>query len=323
MTRSEYRLQCLARSSPFIDSVLRFHRKYPPVFVSSGQALAGDRLKSSLPVIPRGDALIGTPETFEQLELLSGFAAEAVLVPMGFRRVLPEDGASYFDALGRGSPEEWSKEFQALKGKWPDIEPSALRWPATAPFVPRPRAVGAGIELPAGVRMVIPIYKDTTEAEKDTVWRDAMRLKRLVYGRTKKRVRATLFEERLRVWDAYQRLKNYSWVAKELGLSVSRVKRRRAEAFLDIEGRPPLGSIKQRRAAGMSREQLSAAWTSCQRCSRADRMQDLCPKHRAALGAYVDQDAKSMRERLGGTGDEILPPGRKKKRMESKSRAST
>lgn len=324
MTKSQYRLQCLRRSSSFLDSVLAFHQKYPPVFIRSLPVARVPLPKWLAPLVrQRGNVLIGVPETPQDLERLSGLAAETAITNWGLRRtpsapkdgtrLLPADGASYFNALGAGSPEEWEKDFEAIKGKWTDVPPSALRWPAAEQFVPRPRIVGASAELPPGVLMLIPIYNDTTEAERDEVWREAMKLKRALYGEevTKRRTRLNLFEKKLRVWDAYQRLRNYRSVGRELRLPVSTVKRLRAAAFLDIEGEPLRGSIKERRAAATNAKLLTEAWALCARCSKVERMEDLCATHKPALDTYVNQNSKAgralppaMRPKKGGR---VLP----------------
>ncbi len=101
------------------DSVLNLHKKYPPIFVGLGSPRLQRRsawLTRLLEV--RGSILVGTPQTLANLEVLYGFEVEVVLVPRGFHRLKPHDGATYFETYRAGSVEEWEADLQQLAARW-------------------------------------------------------------------------------------------------------------------------------------------------------------------------------------------------------------
>lgn len=213
----------------------------------------------------------------------------------GFHRVWPEEGPRYFAALGRSSPGRWTKDFAILKAKWGDVAPGSLRFPWT-PLCLRPLLVGTGTALPEDVLVVIPIYADTTEAEKDHVWRLAMKAKRAWYSadRTGRRARADIYTRRLRVWDAYEQTKNFARVGKQLGIPATTVRGLFLKACADIYGSAPLGRVaKKRRTFGFHPEDHAA---NCQRCRNPKIFEEMCP----AARAYALQDHGALREIQAG-----------------------
>lgn len=310
MTKNEYRLECLKRCPDFQREVLSFHRKYPPIFVanqSPHQLQLPKWLKSLVRI--NGNTIIGTPKTLLELHTLAGFAAECALVPYSFNRVWPEEGSQYFAALGRSSPEEWAKDFAALKTKWGDIHPTSLRLPWT-PLSPRPLLVGGGIALPEDVLVVIPIYADTTEAEKDHVWRLAMKAKRALYpaDRTRRRTRGDTYAQRLQVWDAYGQMKYFRKVAKHLNIPSTTVGGLYLRACSDILGSVPQGqAVKKRRVHGFH---PGTHMEVCQQCHTAARAEDFC----AESLAHIEQDTKARREVEVKSGTPEMPVSRGRKR---------
>jgi hypothetical protein len=156
--------------------------------------------------------------------------------------------------------------------------------------------MGASSPPPAGAVAFIVIYSDPTTREIESLAQPAVRLGRglgaLGTPPTKQRVHNSLFEERLKVWDAYAEARTFAAVARALRLPMSRVRRRWFEAHLDIEGRPPAGPIKERRAGGISPENAAAHLRGCQRCSTATSVHGFC----RGIAAYVDQGSRAARE---------------------------
>jgi hypothetical protein len=320
MTKSEYRRECLLRSSAFHTSVLDFHRRYPRVFVRD--PVHPRRVAPPSWLIPyvlnRADVWVGRIDTIDQLRLLGGLAAETLSIS-GWHRLLPEDGSAYFTALDTGSsPEQYTAEWQALCQTWSDVSLDAMRFPGLMPGDRPVVVVGPFQGLPAEVVVAIPIYGDTTDRDKEVTWKAAMRLKHALYppARVKRRTRWNKLEQRLQVWDMYSELRSFRATASRLGLSSRSVRRAWATALLDIQGRRPEGySVKSRRVADVTPEALALDWAQCSRCSRADSVDDpkeMCSKHRKVIAAWVGQDARSWRkhgkERGGGSGaDEIDP----------------
>jgi hypothetical protein len=302
MTRSEYRRECLARSAAFRASVLAFHARWPPVFVVAGYGRPGRLLKWLLEHVERqGEAFLGKPKALEDLDGLLGFAAQAAAGRAGYRRLAVEDGAEYFVALGRGTEADWRKEFEELQARWPDIPPAVLRHPHVERFSPRPMVVAPNSWLPAGVTVLIPVYADTTDGERDVAWAAAMEARARLAGTPKNpsRLRPHSFQRRLEVWDAYETHRNFERVAQVLGLPRTTVVSIYMAARQDIEGIRPSGTSKVRRAADINPAELSSVWRDCQTCSRAERDEDFCQKHGPSIRAYVDQDTRALRESLG------------------------
>jgi hypothetical protein len=302
-TKADYYFQCLIRLPEFRDRVLKLHCEYPPVFVPRPRRPLAIRWpkKWRLPVEHNTRALVGRPKTIEDLVLLNGFVADGVLAH-SHRRLSPHDGAQYFSALGSGSVQSWKADLSKLGRDFPNVPPQYLRFPWAESFGPRPKFLLPGGSPPAGVIALIPVYGDTTEEDVGEAWKAVIKLLRSPGKRGRqRRARPDSYPKKLRVYDSYWRLRDYSAVSRELKMPESTVRRVYGEAFFDIH-RVRLNeaagnrraTARDQRAAGIDPQQFHA----CPRCFTNPR-DPFCPSHRASGHAYIDQDFRSLREILG------------------------
>jgi hypothetical protein len=308
LSRSEYRYRCLLRSTTFRRFLLEFHQKYPVIFdpglklkharrwLQKRRIVERECGGPRYPLEERNGMFVWTPNTIEDL----GPLAQAVLDLGLGTRLGPElgDGHRYFQALGSGTIEDWKRDFEALRARWPWVPWQFLRWPWTYPLEARPERLGPGQQVPDHAIGAVVRYDDGTEVDRDRGWR-SLRPKgptprdKPLHGRAHPAVLAG----RLAVWDRYQSLQSYRQVARRLGIAVSTVQQRYADAYRDIEGEPlavTKALAKGRQAAAVEATDVEQ-FSRCGNCFR-DPSQPFCQIHRAAGEAFVNQDSVGLRE---------------------------
>lgn len=315
MDRETYQRECLLRNEHFLRDYLRLKQLAPPVFRLSATLPADEarRLRAALDALvpwgcrwldPEKTTYAVVPQTTADLRAgwtaLGYFPNKVDSVPI----VAPE-----YTALLGVTHKGLSREAGVLAERWPGIkwgggilagEPEG--WERASLLIAPPsfrlsellaspwgtlraRFIAAPIHE---ARVLIPVYADTRREDID--WSEVARAQAALYG--KKRRARDVYDQRLRVWDAYQEHRSFNRAAESLAMPVSTVKRHCFQAHVDIYRRRPSGRTAARRATGVTTDHLR----TCGTCVRANREQELC----AAARAYISQDHVAQREQPGG-----------------------
>lgn len=314
MNKLEYRRECLKRNPTLQRDIVTFHQEFPPVFAWDPKQCKQfpEWLKSILEPSGIIDAFgnplyIGKPQKFEDLETLNSIQIE------GFRRLMIGEGKYYeaVEAVKKKKKEPYKDEYgralRTLLEKWPKVNESTFLHAIFEPYRPpvivslfnqgkfdkaelkkQFNRIGGKLK----VKIWIPIYEDTSLNDLD--WKHISMLQELVYG-IKRKSRPDLYERKLKVWDTYQTVKNFSKVSRMLKLPRTTVITLYIVVVKDILGFVPAGTNKEKRAAGID---ISSHIATCSRCQNAKTADDFC----AVTRAYVDQDYVALRElNVGGS----------------------
>jgi hypothetical protein len=126
-----------------------------------------------------------------------------------------------------------------------------------------------------------------------------MSLCRKTLAESKQRTRADSLEQALRVYGCYSRYRKFAQVGAVLGLPVSTVKGQFVRGCVLVHGKPPTGTMKQRRArdVGDPAHDFQSHLPSCARCQKAKSVEDMCSR----FSAFAVQDTVSLRECLSSS----------------------
>jgi hypothetical protein len=134
------------------------------------------------------------------------------------------------------------------------------------------------------LKMLVPIYADTTEEDLASLWRAIQPTKRQVYP--KRRARREQYVTRLAVWDTYQASETFAEVARQLRMKESTVKSVYAMASRDILGGPD----RRRRPQRLPKPVTADHCQQCPTCRGAESFEQMCAEARA----YACQDETSL-----------------------------
>jgi hypothetical protein len=296
LSRAKYRDACLHRSPKFQKALLQFHQEFPPIFRPAPQgrkfsilpSWLRDRLTSNGP-----NLYFGSLTSLEDLRKLQSMSAEIELVRHRWERLLPDQGPSYFKALGKQA-RTYQRKLNRLQQQWPHVRgevftsgdlnsgnafpalliPPIEEFGGIAPGQPRINQREWNrtlIQAGKTAVLMIPIWPHTVES--DVNWDQIRRWKVALSSTTIPRTHDTVLGTRLAVYDRYQELRSFAAVGKELKIPKKTVRDHFLRVYQDIHGEPLKGSKKTRRIQGVDDR---SHVPNCNRCSRADRIEDFC-----------------------------------------------
>ena len=311
LTKHEYRRECLRRSPALHDDLLRFHQKFPPLFVKANRGVPFSKFPDWLKTIctPRnGRLLLGSPKTLRDLDQLLGMGTELVVLPRGWRILHPYHGNEYFNTIGVNSL-DWENHRLTFKQKWPEaagewidsgrLKDLACPWLLLPSFTALkggesgtmtgsidPKEWSSTLAVAGrSAKMMIPIYRDTVADDID--WETVKKWKAVVYGPTIPRTREKLLARRLTAYDLYQEFRLFSRLAKVLKIPPKTARDEYLRAHKDIHGTFPRGTKKTRRTSGINPE---THITNCSRCNRSDSTDTFCSTGKALMAEVERTD---------------------------------
>ena len=211
---------------------------------------------------------------------------------------------TYWGAIKK-TPAEWLKAWNTLRQKWSMVDISTLQSGNFDPQRPPILASSSPFNLEKwkedlsnlahGVKMVVPIYEDTSQDDID--WKQIALFQAYLYG-TKRRATPGKYELKLKVWDTYREENNFAKVSKALGMPRTTVKSLYDSVRKDILGPIPPGTIEEKRALAID---IQSHIAGCSRCQNAKEVKQMCPQ----IANSVEQDTKAMREITVGLYPEV------------------
>jgi hypothetical protein len=300
MDKAVYRRECLLRHPEFGYDLLSFHQAFPVclgLLSASGHSPLEEfpswlhlviKVKSSrlLMVVPRG---------LDDLLHLAHRADLCRVIPPRYTLLTPLDGPPYFDLLGKPQA-DYEHAKRELLDKWPGVPRRILlqgdfQWGVrpTLLLKPEPDATDVyqqwieeclRLVRSRELKMLVPIYADTTEEDLARLWRAIQPTKDQMYP--KRRTRREQYGIRLAVWDTYQASRSFAEAARQLCMKESTVKSVYAMASRDILGGPD----RRRRRQRLPKLVTADHCEQCPTCRGAQSFEQMCAEARA----YACQD---------------------------------
>ena len=297
LTMAAYRAACSVRHPAFVPELVRFHQRWPMVFVRGRHGRPAEELtrkfrdaRSPSFLVERHGAFFTPPATRQDLASLNWFSR--VFTHRHWRRLAPGSRA-YVQALGPQPSGNYRRDRAAFLARWPHVGAACLDYPELVSWnlrvgVPEIQSVTARTRPPAGAVGAIWIFPGMTGADLARLG-PALR----VFHAGPRRVHPDVLLRRLAAWDLYQQHQNMARVAQAL-------RWRRTTAWgLYLAARRDVDAAASGAAWGAgSHDQHQGApahVATCATCQRATRVEDLCPVARA----HATQDQRSGRRVIG------------------------